>query len=125
MALIDPLFNNRVIKANPTLENENVQAFLLVFGGALMATAGIGKGFFEMDNLNAGLTGGSGAMIFIAGGTKRDATLYLLGIAWVTGTTVSMIKAYREGRFYVKVDLAELLRLGYDAWKDSQRPTTT
>jgi len=114
MALQDVLFTNRVMNASPLLQDDSKKAALIVLGAALLATAGVGKQFFNMDNLTAYATFGSGASLAIAGATERDATLCLLAVALMTATGVSMIQAFRDGRFYVKVDLAQLLRFGYD-----------
>jgi len=113
MALVDAVLHNR-IKESPHLQNENLRAMLLVLGAAALATAGIGKKFFEMDKMTASVTAGTGALLVTSAVTKADAPLCILAVVTVTGTGVAMVQAFRDGRFYVKVDLAELLRLAYD-----------
>jgi hypothetical protein len=116
MALVDAILHNR-IKESPHLQDENIRAMLLVLGVAALATAGIGKQFFEMDKMTASVTAGTGALLVTSAVTKADAPLCILAVVTVTGTGVAMVQAFRDGRFYVKVDLAELLRLAYDISK--------
>ena len=117
MALIDAVFTNRVVNVNANLQDDNIKAFLLVIGAAGIVTAGIGKKFFEMDNLTAGIVAGAGSALVVSAVTERDAPLYLLGIAALVGTGVATVQAFRDGRFYVKVELADLLRLAFDILK--------
>ena len=114
VALQDVLFTNRVSNPNLLLQDDNIKATLLVLGVAAIATAGIGRKFFEMDKMTASVVGGSGTMLAASAVTERDAFLCILATAYITGTGVAMVQAFRDGRFYVKVDLADLLRLAYD-----------
>ncbi len=113
MTLVDAIITNR-LKENEHLKNGDVRAMLLVLGAAALATAGIGKSFFDMDKMTASITAGTGALLVTSGATKRDAPLYILAVVTTTATGVATVQAFRDGRFYVKVDLAELLRFGYD-----------
>ena len=117
MALQDVLLTNRISTPNPLLQEDNLKATLLVLGVAAIATAGIGRKFFEMDKMTASVVAGSGTMLAASAVTERDAFLCILATAYITGTGVAMVQAFRDGRFYVKVDLAELLRLAYDISK--------
>ncbi len=117
MTLQKVLFDDRVINVNTTLQQDNIKATLLVLGLVAIATAGIGRNFFEMDKMTAAVTAGSGAMLAASAITERDAFLCILATAYITGTGVAMIQAFRDGRFYVKVDLADLLRLAFDVKK--------
>ena len=113
ISLFDAVITNR-LKESEHLESGNARAMLLVLGAAALATAGIGKQFFEMDKMTASVTAGTGALLVTSAVTKTDAPLWILAVVTVTGTGVAMVQAFRDGRFYVKVDLAELLRLAYD-----------
>ena len=120
MALQDVIFTDRFVNKSPALANENLRAMLLVVGAATLATAGIGKAFFDMDKVTASITAGAGAAIVASAVTENDGYLCLLGVAAVTATGVATIQAFRDGRFYVKVDLADLFRLGFDIFKHNR-----
>ena len=115
--VVDHLFTNRIVKANPALQDEAIKAGLLVFGFATVATAAIGTQFFQMDRMVAGITAGSGGLMLASAATERDAFIALLAIGAITGTTVATVQAFRDGRFFVHLDLVELLKLGMQAMK--------
>ena len=120
MSLVDKLFTDRIINSSDRLKDDNVKAVLAVLGASFLLTAAIGKQYFEMEKMTVSITGGSGLLMLASAVTEKDAFIAILGLGIITGTGVSMVQAFRDGRFYVKVDLAELLRLGHDVFKDKK-----
>ena len=114
--VMDHLFTDRVVNASQTLKDNAVKVGLLVFGFATVAAAAIGTQFFQMDRMVAGITAGSGGLMLASALTERDAFISLLAIGAITGTTVATVQAFRDGRFFVHLDLVELLKLGMQAW---------